>query len=152
MTASRSHRLCRRGLIRSDGGWQSIRKTRALHDTRIGDERILGKRRFVEHALKEDAWRLEAKSGLKRSGWTLEKLIQTMCQSYGIAPDQLTHEGRANARSTAQALMCYWDTTKLGVSSTKRSIGLSLSQPAMSQAAKRGLRYGLDHERELDIW
>jgi len=81
----------------------------------------------------------------------LEKLIHTVCEAYGVAPDQLIHKGRANALSTANAVICYWGTTKLGVSSTELAIRLDMSQPAVSQAAKRGRRYNLDHDVEQEL-
>ncbi len=139
------------GLIRSYGGWQNIQEKRAHHEARIGDERILGESKFVEQALKEDELQIEAQTRLKRSGWTLEKLIKNVCQSYGVPPKYITHKGRVNALSTVKALICYWGTTKLGVSSTEISIRLNISQPAVSQASKRGLRHCLANEIELEV-
>ncbi len=96
------------GLICSSDGWQHISVLRAHHATCIGDERILGESDFVEEALKEDELALDTHSQFRQRGWTLERLIQRVCQSFGVAPAHLTQKGRANALSTAKALICHW--------------------------------------------
>jgi len=138
------------GLIRSYGGWQHIRAQRAHHAMRIGDERILGESDFVEEALKEDELALDTHSQFRQRGWTLERLTQRVCQAFGVDPAHLTQKGRANALSTAKALICHWGITKLGVSSTELAIRLGLSQPAVSQSAKRGQRYEQAHDLTPD--
>lgn len=39
------------GLIRSYGGWEAVKKIRCEHETKIGEERILGDSDFVQQVI-----------------------------------------------------------------------------------------------------
>ena len=139
------------GLIRSYGGWQNMIDQRHEHGSKIGDERILGDSAFVERMLKEDELQLETKARLKIEGWTLEKLVVTVCDRFDVELKQLTHRGRNNPLSLVRALICYWAREDLGVPGTQIAVRLKMSQQAASKASKRGEAYCLDNELRLDL-
>jgi len=72
------------GLVRSYGGWDSVRLLRKEHESRIGDERILGETDFVEFALKNDILTINNKTNWIKNGWDLERLALSVCEYSGI--------------------------------------------------------------------
>ena len=133
------------GLVRSYGGWDSVKLLRKEHEVRIGDERILGDSDFVERALQKDDLKLNKKTSLQQDGWDLEKLVKTVCDYFEIEQTDLTRKGRQNTVSIVKSLICYWGTQVLGLSSTDIATYLGISQPAISKAGKRGAEYSLQH-------
>ena len=129
------------GLVRSYGGWESVKLLRKEHEIRIGDERILGGSRFVEAILDEDRLNINEKSRWQQKGWDLQRLVEKVCETVGIDQSDLALKGRQNAISTAKSLICYWGTQVLGISSTDISTFLCVSQPAVSKASKQGAKY-----------
>ncbi len=137
------------GLIRSYGGWQEISKLRKNHETRIGDERILGDSDFVQRVIKNDEIKLEETLLLKQKGWDLEKLVQSICHHFNITQDQISMKGRSNSVSYAKAVICYWGNARLGISSTQLGAKLSISQSSVSRAVRRGREYCKDYDFDL---
>ena len=127
------------GLIRSYSAWESIRSYRKEHKLRIGDERILGERAFVEVSLKEDELKQSENTLLREFGWDLEKLIDTVCQHYAIDPGQITKKGRNNNLSHAKAAICHLAMTYLNISTSQIGRRLKISQPAVSIAARKAV-------------
>lgn len=127
------------GLIRSYSAWESIRSYRKEHKLRIGDERILGARAFVEASLKEDEFKQSENTLLREFGWDLEKLIDTVCQHYSIDPGQITKKGRNNNLSHAKAAICHLAMTYLNISTSQIGRRLKISQPAVSIAARKAV-------------
>ena len=68
------------GLVRSYGGWESVKYLRKEHEARIGDERILGDSDFLEDILKNDNLSINQKSYWHKKGWNLEKLVKKVCE------------------------------------------------------------------------
>jgi hypothetical protein len=129
------------GLVRSYGGWESVKLLRKEHEVRIGDERILGDSRFVEAVLNEDRLNINEKSRWQQKGWDLQRLVEKVCVIVGVKQSDLVLKGRQNAISTAKSLICYWATQVLGISSTDIATFLGVSQPAVSKASKQGAKY-----------
>jgi len=129
------------GLVRSYGGWDSVKYLRKEHEARIGDERILGGSDFVEAVLKNDDLSISPKTHWQNKGWDLAKLVTKVCQYTEINVSELRQKGRQNKVSTAKSLICYWGTQVLGISSTEIATYLSMSQPAVSKSSKRGADY-----------
>jgi len=72
------------GLVRSYGGWDSVKELRQDHEVRIGDERILGDSDFVLAVLKEDELSITKKTEWQRKGWDLKKLINVVCDYFEV--------------------------------------------------------------------
>ncbi len=139
------------GLIRSYGGWQDITRARKDHETRIGDERILGDSQFVQRVLEEDDIHLEEATRLKQAGWDLAGLIQYICEQYDVDGELIITRGRENSLSVAKGLICHLGMRRFGLTSTELSRRLAMSQSAVSKAAKRGLAYCREEGIEFEF-
>lgn len=126
------------GLVRSYGGWESIEKLRKEHIVCIGDERILGESSFVERALNEDELIVESRSRLIRDGWTLDKLFRNVCEHYELEQSALLKRSRKDSVSRAKALICYFGTERLGLTSREIAEQLQISRPAVSKWISKG--------------
>ncbi len=129
------------GLVRSYGGWESVKLLRKEHEVRIGDERILGDSDFVESVLRSDILKINKQTDWQKKGWDIERLAIRVCDYCDIKPVELLQKGRQNAVSTAKSLICFWAMNELGLSSTELVAYLGVSQPAISKATKRGADY-----------
>ncbi len=136
------------GLVRSYGGWESVKEFRQEHAVRIGDERILGDSDFVQAVLKNDALTVNKKTAWQQKGWDLNKLVTAVCDYFEVKPSDLQQKGRLNSLSNAKSVICYWAAHELGLSSTEIAKCMVMSQPAISKAAKRGALYCQEHEIE----
>ncbi len=147
------HDLSGGGLVRSYGGWEDIQSLRQEHVVRVGDERILGDSDFVERILRKDELQLKEKAAIQRAGWDLDGLICRVCEYCAIQPDELTQKGRANNLSLAKALICFWGTQNLAVTTQVLADRLDISQPAASKSSKRGREYcraqGIEMEKVM---
>ena len=110
---------------------------------RIGDERILGDSGFVELALREDEIALQEKTRNQRQGIGMPELIDCVCKHYNISREQLCQKGRSNDLSLVKALICFWGTSKLGITTRQLANKLGISQPAVSKLSKKGRDYCL---------
>jgi len=141
------------GLVRSSGGWEVLSRLRREHSCRIGDERILGSGDFVEQALHIDELAIDSKSNLERAGWTLEKLVNAVCRTYGISAQNLLKKTRHVDSSLAKSLICYWGTDLLGLTAKEIAARLGVSHQAVSYRAKIGRQHcesnGLDFEEMM---
>ena len=139
------------GLIRSYAGWQDITQARKDHETRIGDERILGDSQFVQRVLEQDDIHLQEATRLKQAGWDLAGLIQYICEQYDVDDELLITRGRDNNLSVAKGLICHLGMRRFGLTSTALSRRLGMSQSAVSKAAKRGLAYCREEGIEFEF-
>ena len=139
------------GLIRSYGGWQEAIRGNKDHETRIGDERILGDSQFVRRVLDEDDISLDEVTRLKQAGWDLEELIAYICEQYEVDEELITTKGRENNLSVAKGLICHLGMRRFGLTSTALSRRLAMSQSAVSRAAKRGLAYCREEGVEFEF-
>ena len=118
------------GLLRSQGGWATVKALRRSGAYQKGDERILGDGDFVEGVLSQAEEQFQQKYRMKTKGYNLEKAIQRVAE--------IMESGKDRKRTRARSLLCYWATDQLGISQTRLSRILNLTQPAISQAVSRG--------------
>ena len=137
------------GLIRSYGGWESLLASRKEHESRIGDERILGSSDFVQAALKSDELGLRRATILAERDWNMEKIIDYICQIVHVEKRSLVNRVRDNSLSHTRALICYFLSRELCLSGTRISQRLGISESAVSHAAKRGESLKLTMKMEL---
>ena len=132
------------GLVRSYGGWEEISRLRMEHKVRIGDERILGESDFVQKVLESDEINIESKSELALKGWTVERLVRTVCDQLNVSEADLTRKSRANDVSKAKAMICYWGNDSLGLKIREVAERLNISQPAVSKWIVKGREHAKD--------
>jgi len=134
------------GLIRSRGGWSQVLAMRRRGQKEEFDERILGGGDFVNNILKEaeDSHLRQLKA--KRSGKTIEKLIEEECRKQGISPLELKGGGKRRKVSDTRAIIALRSRDELGLSAAEiaRHVGVNTSgvTKAIERAEKRdGYKY-----------
>jgi REP element-mobilizing transposase RayT len=110
------------GLIRSLGGWASAKALRGTKGRIKGDERILGDGNFVQEVLESCQQQLERRYHYQAKGYDFDWLV---------------------------GLLCYFATRELGITTLELSKRLGISQPTVSQSAKRGEK--IVKEKQLKV-
>ncbi len=126
------------GLLRSQGGWDGLKVNRRAGDYQKGDERILGDGDFVSEVLAQAQERMENRCRLAAEGYDFEKLLRRVSQITQITPQQILDTQRDRARTNARSILCYWATDQLGITQSRLSDILKLTQSAISHAVRRG--------------
>ena len=134
-------------LVRSAGGWSAVKALRKGFERIKGDERILGDGPFVEAVLSEAKEHLERKYRLEAEGRDFRWLGGQVARSLGLGPRDVLAQGKYPHTVKARSLLCYWATRELGITTVELSKKLKVSQPTVSQSAKRGER--IAHELGL---
>ena len=124
------------GLIRSKGGWYQVLSARRSGRKEEYDERILGSGDFVNAILKEAEEKTSRQLKLRRSGKTIEKIIEEECRKERISPNELKGGGRrrkVSARRTTIAGRCL-DELGLSMAEIARHVGVTTSSIAKAVA------------------
>lgn len=138
------------GLIRSNGGWESVGLMRAEHSRSIGDERILGSGGFVEQALSDDELRVDRKTRRRQQGWTLDELVRCVCNAYEVDESSLTVKARMNNLAIAKSLICFWGFEELGLTLVEIGARLQIRQQSVSPWVQKGRIYSQSKNLTLD--
>jgi hypothetical protein len=137
------------GLIRSLGGWEGVQELGRWRGRFKGDERILGESEFVEEVLKASEEAMERRYGLRAEGFDLERIIGRVAELFGMRPEEIKAVGKYQRAVAARSVVSYWAVKELGVSGTEVAKRLGVTQPAVSQAVRRGA--GIIEERHLKL-
>ena len=121
------------GLLRSLGGWSQVIARRRSGKKEEGDERILGSGDFVHAILKETEERELRQLKLKRSGKTIQKIIDEECKKAGISPPEVMHGVRRRAVSRLRAVIATRGRTELGLSSAEMARHLGVAASSISR-------------------
>ncbi len=128
------------GLIRSLGGWEGVKGLGKWRGRFKGDERILGESEFVGEVLKASEEAMERRYGLKAEGLDLDRIIGRVSEVFGMSEEEIKAEGKSVKGVAARSVVSYWAVRELGLSGTEVAKRLGVTQPAVSQAVKRGAR------------
>lgn len=139
------------GLVRSSGGWASVKALKKAGAALIGDERILGDGDFVEKALDKNQEVLERKYALKTKGVDLDLLADHVAKLFEMPPEALWQPGRYRQLVRARSVLCYWAVRELGESMTAMAGRLKISTAAVSKAVRRGAEIAAEEKYRLDI-
>jgi hypothetical protein len=128
------------GLLRSLGGWSQVIARRRSGKKEEGDERILGSGDFVRSILKETEERELRQLKLKRSGRTIQKIIDEESKKAGLSPQEVTHGVRRRAVSRLRAVIASRGRAELGLSSAEmaRHLGVAASSVSRLIEGKEG--------------
>lgn len=137
------------GLIRSAGGWSSVKSLRKMGEYQKGDERILGSGDFVEEALAQAEESLERRYRLKAKGYEFGKIVHRVAEVTGLRAAEVLSPGKYKKVITARSILCYWGVRELGMSQEELSRRLRISQPAVSMAVRRGEKLVGEHNFRL---
>lgn len=125
-------------LLLGYGGWAAVKGVGRSGAYQKGDGRILGDEDFIDKVLSRAEEHLEERYRVQSQGYNLDKLIKHIGKRMAMSPEEITEGGRERRKVEARAILCYLATTRLGVSQTQLAQILNLTQPAVSQAVKRG--------------
>ena len=137
------------GLIRSLGGWEGVKGLGKWRGRFKGDERILGESEFVGEVLKASEEAMERRYGLKAEGLDLERIIERVSEIFGMREDEIKAGGKTPKGVAARSVVSYWAVRELGLTGMEVARRLGVTQPAVSQALKRGAR--IIEERHLKL-
>ncbi len=126
------------GLLRSQGGWAAVKALRRSGEYQKGDERILGDGDFVDEVLSQAEEHLEERYRLQAEGYDLDTLIERAGELVEMSPEEIIERGKERRKVEARSILCYWATDSLGISQRELAKRLKLTQPAVSQAVRRG--------------
>jgi REP element-mobilizing transposase RayT len=124
------------GLIRSKGGWSQVLSARRSGRKEGYDERILGGGDFVNLILKEAEEKTQSQLKLRRSGKTLNRIIEEECTKKRISPNELKGGGRRRMASALRATIAKRGLDELGLSMAEiaRHVGVTTSSIAKAVA------------------
>jgi REP element-mobilizing transposase RayT len=137
------------GLLRSSGGWKSLKGFRQAGIRVKGDERILGDGDFVEMVLESAEEALEAKYALKARGYDFDRAVVRVAEVMGVTVEQVTAMGKSPQTVQGRALLCFWAHRQLGMSTIEIAKKLKISQSAVSRLSRRGERIAKEEQVEL---
>ena len=126
------------GLIRSQGGWSSVKALRKIGAYMKGDERILGSGDFVEKVLAQSEETLKRKYRLKAEGYDFDKVVDRVSELMGLEREEMLSPGKYKKVVEARSIACYWAMREVGISQEILAQKFSISQPAISLAVQRG--------------
>ena len=126
------------GLIRSAGGWSSIKALRGEDMRVMGDERILGSGDFVQSVLQQAQERYEKKTLACVKGFNLETLIERVAEKLCLAAADLRSAGKQRVSARGRSSICALAIEYLGISGRELSRRLNVSPSAVSKLAQRG--------------
>ena len=126
------------GLVRSVGGWKTVKAMRKAKLWQKSDERILGDGDFVEHALAAAKEPFEHKYALQAQGYDLDKAADRVCGLLGMKQSDIWAPGKERYRVQARSLLCFWASRELRISQSELSRKFKLSATTISQCVKRG--------------
>lgn len=129
------------GLLRSGGGWRSVRGLKKAGARQRGDERILGGSGFVQRALEIAEEQLTKREQRRAAGWDLMSLLDCTASLFDTNSKRILLKRREKAAACARALFAWWATEELGFTITEVADFLSISTPAVSKAASRGYEF-----------
>jgi len=125
------------GLIRSQGGWSQVLGMRRRGQTEDFDERILGGGAFVNQILKETEERHLRQLKHKRSGITLQKIIEEECRKIRINLLELRGGGKRREVSMTRSIIAKRGRDELGLSAATIARHVGVSTSAITKAIER---------------
>jgi hypothetical protein len=138
VAAGRRPDLTGGGLVRSAGGWSSLKAMRKGESRMKGDERILGQGDFVETVLKAAQENLDRKSKIRALGYDFDWLVDRVLGLFGLTFKELLTGGKQRKTVQARSVLCYWGTRELGMSAVVISKKLNIASSTASESAMRG--------------
>ncbi|MBI2061578.1 MAG: transposase [Nitrospirae bacterium] len=125
------------GLIRSAGGWESVRAMRRGREAFLSDERVLGTGEFVERLVREAETLGETRSRLQRSRVSLPVLLGRVCREMGVSAEAVLGGSRRRDVSRVRAVVAYVWTEHLGRSGRALAQALGVRPVSIWHGARR---------------
>jgi len=126
------------GLIRSHGGWVSVKAMRRAKIFEKADERILGDGIFVKNVLAAAEEKMKRRYAIQARGVNLESLAERVAEIFDMPASELWIPGKHRWRVRAKSVLCYWANRELEVSMSELSRRMNVSVMTISNAVQRG--------------
>jgi REP element-mobilizing transposase RayT len=143
------HDLIGGGLVRSSGGWASVKALRKEKIHQKADERILGDGDFVKEVLAVAQERLERKYALAANGVNLDYAAERVAGLMNMDASELFEPGKQRRRVQARSVLCYWAARELEMSMVKLCHRFKLSAAALTLSVQRGEK--IVHENNYSL-
>jgi REP element-mobilizing transposase RayT len=142
MDEGRNPELTGGGLVRSQGGWSHVISMRRRGQREEYDDRILGSGSFVNAIFKEVEDRQLRQMKHKRSGKTIQKILEEECKGRQINPIELKAGGKRSSVSLARAAIANRCREELGASAAEIARHLGVSTSGIIRSIERAERVG----------
>jgi len=103
----------------------------------------------VEQVLSEANEQFERKYRLAADGFSLEGVAARVAELLAMSSEEVLDMARDYLSVQACSLLCYWAARELGISQNQLVQTLHITQPAISQAVKRGAKLVKQHRYSL---
>jgi putative transposase len=133
----RSPELTGGGLIRSRGGWSEVVSARRKGQREEYDERILGSGDFVNEILKEAEKKQLRQMKIRRSGKTLNNIIQEECAKSQVSLTELQGGSRRKTVSDMRAKIARRSLDELGLSMAEIARHLGVNTSSITRTISR---------------
>ena len=131
-------RLVGGGLIRSVGGWDTVKKLRKAGVRLKGDERVLGDSDFVEAMLAGANEQLARHTRLRSLGLDFEKVVSRVAELLNVVESTVLTRDKTPKSVLARRLICHFAHNDLGLTTIDIARRLGLNQSVVSRAARLG--------------
>lgn len=138
------------GLIRSAGGWETVKKGRKSGIRLKGDERILGDTDFVQDSLAKVNEALVYKSRLRSEGIDFDTIVEQVAQLLNLPIKAVKHRDKTPQSDLARRLICHFAHNVIGLSTEAIAQQLGINQSVVSRAARKGR--SIAEERHFDLF
>jgi chromosomal replication initiation ATPase DnaA len=139
------------GLIRSMGGWATVKEYRSANIRVISDERILGSSDFAESVLKRANEKYEKKTHAIAKGMNVDALIGIVADYLKVSAKIIKSNSKQQPSGRARAIICYLASGRLGVSGAQLAHKLQLSPSAVSKLISRGRQDSLSDKIDSQL-
>ena len=126
------------GLIRSHGGWSSVKALGKLRIHLKGDKRILGDSDFVQSVLAAQNEKLERHYWLENKGYDFQAVMDRGAEVLGVEADDIIGSKKKPLSVRARSVVCYWAVTELGMTTVDVARLIGIGQSAVTKAVQRG--------------
>ena len=103
----------------------------------------------MEQVLSEANEEFERKYRLAAEGFSLEGVAARVAGLVSMTSEEVLDSAGDHLSVQARSLLCYWATRELGISQNQLAQTLHTTQPAISQAVKRGAKLVKQHRYSL---
>lgn len=137
----------KRDSIRSPGGWSQVQAVRHRDESTDLNDRILGDENFVWRVMKEVDARRRRELRSRRSGTSIENIIEEECRKGGITAGELTGGSIRRRVSAVRAAIGLRGRDELGLSAAEMARFVGVGTSGMTRSIERiGRRVAKGHD------
>ena len=125
------------GVVRSYGGWSAVLSLRRVKEKIIGDQRILGKKDFVESVLRDSAERFRYLLSFVERSKGVETILKEVCRREKIHLGELRMGGRRSGVARVRSEIAEQLVRELGMPLAEVAMLLGVSTSAISKILQR---------------